>query len=822
AFEFTAGAYQADENGTYGYVTVRRVGGTSGPNADGSGNILLNLVTSNGSAVAGVNYFAINTNLSFPPGEVLQVIAIPVIDDLAIKTNLTVNVAISNPTSPAGLGDQSTAVLTIINTDSSVSFSSSVYTVPKNIFTGEAVIDIVRQGSTSGSASVTFATTTNGTAVTNLNYFAATQTVTFLPGETLKSVAVPVIDNGIPEGNKTVSLALSDAIGAGLGNPSTATLTILDTVVAPGLLSLESSSYVVAEGDGVVTISVLRTGGSSGNVSVDYTTVPGTAVNGVNYFTANGSLNFIDGQTNRTFTVPLIDNSLVQGGVSFSVQLSNPTAGALLLSPTNATVTITENDEALAVVPSGSALITESNPNSIIDTNETVTMAFAFRVSAGTNLTSLTAKLLETNGVTAVSPPVQDYGTLAVRGPSASRSFSFSVDPTYTNGQPIAATFELSEAGHYLGTTQFNFVLGSSTKTFSNANAIVITDNTNATPYPSTIVVSGVGAALVKATVSLNKVVHTWPADVDVLMQAPNQQKILLMANAGSGNQVNNLNLTFDDTALGFLPSGLIASGSYRPTAYLPITTFPAPAPAGPYSTNLSTLNGNNPNGTWSLFVMDDSPFNAGSISNGWSLTLSTLAVVSSSADVGVSVTASANTVALGASLTYVVAVTNYGPGASTGVNLTNILPAGMTYVSSSATVGTPLVSGGTITWNVGSLAVNAGAQLTITATAAATGVQLTSAVVTSTSSDANPSDDSASIAVTVGTAEPPQMSASLVNGNGEFQLSIVGAAIPTVIQASTNLSNWVPVYTNLPPFTFTDPNAASYPARFYRAVLGQ
>ncbi|MGN6642688.1 MAG: hypothetical protein ACTHKU_06775, partial [Verrucomicrobiota bacterium] len=149
-------------------------------------------------------------------------------------------------------------------------------------------------------------------------------------------------------------------------------------------------------------------------------------------------------------------------------------------------------------------------------------------------------------------------------------------------------------------------------------------------------------------------------------------------------------------------------------------------------------------------------------------------------------------------------------------------LPAGMTYVSSSATVGTPLVSGGTITWNVGSLAVNAGAQLTITATAAATGVQLTSAVVTSTSSDANPSDDSASIAVTVGTAEPPQMSASLVNGNGEFQLSIVGAAIPTVIQASTNLSNWVPVYTNLPPFTFTDPNAASYPARFYRAVLGQ
>jgi len=41
------------------------------------------------------------------------------------------------------------------------------------------------------------------------------------------------------------------------------------------------------------------------------------------------------------------------------------------------------------------------------------------------------------------------------------------------------------------------------------------------------------------------------------------------------------------------------------------------------------------------------------------------------------------------------------------------------------------------------------------------------------------------------------------------------------IIESSTNLVNWQPLQTNPGPFTFTDTNAASYSARFYRAVLG-
>jgi hypothetical protein len=65
-----------------------------------------------------------------------------------------------------------------------------------------------------------------------------------------------------------------------------------------------------------------------------------------------------------------------------------------------------------------------------------------------------------------------------------------------------------------------------------------------------------------------------------------------------------------------------------------------------------------------------------------------------------------------------------------------------------------------------------------------------------------------------------------LLNGgastNTAFKLSVSGAAEQNyIIQASSNLLNWIPLYTSTPPFTFTDPKASNYPSRFYRAVLG-
>src|SRR5262245_19706073 len=99
----------------------------------------------------------------------------------------------------------------------------------------------------------------------------------------------------------------------------------------------------------------------------------------------------------------------------------------------------------------------------------------------------------------------------------------------------------------------------------------------------------------------------------------------MLMSDAGAIANPMNVTLGFDDSAAGLLPdSTLITTGTYRPTDYEPGETMPAPAPAGPYSTTLSSFNGSNPNGVWSLYIAHDAaPGGSGSL-RGWSVRIET------------------------------------------------------------------------------------------------------------------------------------------------------------------------------------------------------
>ena len=98
-------------------------------------------------------------------------------------------------------------------------------------------------------------------------------------------------------------------------------------------------------------------------------------------------------------------------------------------------------------------------------------------------------------------------------------------------------------------------------------------------------------------------------------------------------------------------------------------------------------------------------------------------AVTQEEADLGVTKTAP-SVVSPGATFTYHVTVTNFGPQPDTGVTLVDTLPAGVTLVSATPSQGTPCVQApvGTITCALGALAVNASATVDITVTVTAPG----------------------------------------------------------------------------------------------------
>src|SRR5262249_47711275 len=118
------------------------------------------------------------------------------------------------------------------------------------------------------------------------------------------------------------------------------------TAPQPGALQFSNATYSVNENGGTATITVTRTGGSDGSVSVNYATSNGTATAGSDYTAASGTLTFGAGETSKTFTIPITNDTAVEGNETINLTLSSPTGGATLGSQTSAVLTIQDDDVA--------------------------------------------------------------------------------------------------------------------------------------------------------------------------------------------------------------------------------------------------------------------------------------------------------------------------------------------------------------------------------------------------------------------------------------------------------------------------------------------
>jgi subtilisin-like proprotein convertase family protein len=167
-----------------------------------------------------------------------------------------------------------------------------------------------------------------------------------------------------------------------------------------------------------------------------------------------------------------------------------------------------------------------------------------------------------------------------------------------------------------------SFAASAADYVFSNTNPISIPDTAVASPYPSTINVSGVTGNTTNVTVTLHNYSHTFSNDVEILLVAPTGQKIILNNDTGGGSDYINATITYSASAIGIVSGNPIPSGTYLPAASDPNQSLPGPAPAAPYSLDMSTLNGVSPNGVWSLYVNDDLGGDTGSIAGGWSLSI--------------------------------------------------------------------------------------------------------------------------------------------------------------------------------------------------------
>lgn len=175
----------------------------------------------------------------------------------------------------------------------------------------------------------------------------------FGQGESFIGSSIVVTD---ASGNSSFNVQLPVSVSAGSILTATATdpdgntseFSLCHSVNAPGSVQFLSGGYSIVEQDGVATITVSRTFGSMDSGSVNFTATGGTAVAGSDFTATSGTLIFGPGEIVKTFTVPILEDSLDENAESVTLTLSNPTG--FTLGTRNSTVlTINDNDPTPAI-----------------------------------------------------------------------------------------------------------------------------------------------------------------------------------------------------------------------------------------------------------------------------------------------------------------------------------------------------------------------------------------------------------------------------------------------------------------------------------------
>jgi sugar lactone lactonase YvrE len=188
---------------------------------------------------------------------------------------------------------------------------------------------------------------------------------TFLP---LGSVTLPGVF-GTPTGlvrwgaNGLAFCMLADSFNPSAGSNRVylvQSALVSDGTPVPSTLQFSAANYNISESLSLNTlITVTRTGGLAGVATVDYATGGGTATPGVDYTPTSGTLTFAEGETTKTFTVSLIDDSVYEGATpeTIGVTLSGQTGDVVLGSQKTATLTIQDSKGRPSLTPAGVAVL---------------------------------------------------------------------------------------------------------------------------------------------------------------------------------------------------------------------------------------------------------------------------------------------------------------------------------------------------------------------------------------------------------------------------------------------------------------------------------
>ncbi|GAB4263126.1 MAG: hypothetical protein Kow0080_01150 [Candidatus Promineifilaceae bacterium] len=337
-FYFGQADYTVNEQGNAATITVVRSVVT---NTYAS----VNYSTADGTAAAGSDYTAVSGTLNFAPNETVRSFTVPILDDLTLESNETINLALSSPSAGGNLGAPYTATLTIVDDD-----IPGIQVTPVTTTTtesgGTAQVNIRLKTAPTGNVTVPLSSSNlaEGTV--------SPASLVFTPANwsTLQTVTITGVEDTVLDGDRTYLLVTdpaqsSDNLYNGLNADDVQLVNQDNEIAAAGQIRFGSYPPRIVESTGTVYILIERVGGSSGTVAVDWLLNSFTAQAGQDYVYNGGArLTFSDGETQKEIAISLIDDNVLEMTEEFSVQLFSVQDGAAL-GDTTLSVTIIDDDD---------------------------------------------------------------------------------------------------------------------------------------------------------------------------------------------------------------------------------------------------------------------------------------------------------------------------------------------------------------------------------------------------------------------------------------------------------------------------------------------
>ena len=296
-----------------------------------------------------------NRRVTITAGQLTGTFSIPIINDEDNEGNETLMLTLSGLRGAifADEEDSISESVTIVDNESpTLVVTTTDFTVAEDVGSIGFEINVQLSGPTSQSVTFDYGMM-DGSALESMDYTEETNREVTIPvGQVNKKFSIPIINDQENEGEQSFTLTLSELSGAVFkgGVDSVVNTVVIEDDEKP-VLSLTTTNFTLPEDDvsGQINFDVKLSGATGQNVSFDYGMLDVTTTKGIDYTeAAERTITIVAGETKGSFSIPIINDTLVEGNETFILSFSK-LSGAVYPNGNriSETITIFDNDSTI-------------------------------------------------------------------------------------------------------------------------------------------------------------------------------------------------------------------------------------------------------------------------------------------------------------------------------------------------------------------------------------------------------------------------------------------------------------------------------------------